>query len=55
MRADMTREFDLRIRCDSEQPRQMVAAAAAAGVKSVLDGWTDDVHVTLVAEYGEAN
>lgn len=45
----------LRVKCDSDQPRQMVAAAAASAVKSVLDGWTTDVHVTLVGERGEDN
>lgn len=40
-------DITLHVRCDSDQPRQMVAAASAAGVKSVLNGWTENVHVAL--------
>lgn len=53
MRFDRTADehdvsFTLRIGCDTQQPMPFVAAAAAAGVRTILDGWTDDVAVTLV-------
>lgn len=48
-------DIKLHVVADSDQPRQMVAAAAASAVRQVLDGWCEDVRVTLVSDGSENN
>jgi hypothetical protein len=44
----MTHDFTIRVQCESPQPETFILAAVTAAGRGILEGWCENVKVTIV-------